>query len=90
MKVSSKTRYEKVLKLKDSEIDYTDIPETDEKFWKDAEVFYPDQKVQVSIRLDKEIISWFKQFGRGYQTRINSVWRSYIKNSKKSKVTKSL
>ncbi|OGB65986.1 MAG: hypothetical protein A2Y94_04435 [Caldithrix sp. RBG_13_44_9] len=78
MKVSSKTRYEKVLKLKDSEIDYTDIPETDEKFWKDAEVFYPDQKVQVSIRLDKEIISWFKQFGRGYQTRINSVLRSYI------------
>jgi uncharacterized protein (DUF4415 family) len=90
MKVSSKTSYKKLLKLKEFEIDYSDIPETDEKFWKDAEVIYPDQKVHVSIRLDKDIISWFKQFGKGYQTRINSVLRSYINQRRKQEAKKLL
>jgi uncharacterized protein (DUF4415 family) len=90
MKSLSKTNYKKVKKVPDKEIDYSDIPETDEEFWSDAEVLFPAKKRHVSIRLDDDIISWFKQFGRGYQTKINAVLRSYISNMKKKEAGKSV
>ena len=64
--------------MDDSEIDYSDIPETDEEFWKNAKLVIPDQKAKISIRLDKDILEWFKAEGKGYQTKINAVLRSYI------------
>jgi len=79
----SKTNYDKLDNLSDNDINYSDIPETDEEFWNDAEVVFPSNKTHLSIRLDDDIISWFKQFGRGYQTKINAVLRSYILNTKK-------
>jgi hypothetical protein len=51
-------------KMKDSSIDSSDIPEIDDKFWEDAEVIFPSKKIYLSIRLDDDIIEWFKQFGR--------------------------
>ncbi len=80
---SSKTNYKRINKLSDKDIDYSDIPETDEEFWGNAQVLFPTKKTHLSIRLDDDIISWFKQFGRGYQTKINSVLRSYISNIQK-------
>ncbi|MEE9430054.1 MAG: BrnA antitoxin family protein [Melioribacteraceae bacterium] len=71
----------KLMQVKDLEIDYSDIQETDEEFWNDAKLFLPSKKMHVSIRLDEDIISFFKKFGRGYQTRINAVLRSYVNNS---------
>lgn len=88
MSTSSKTNYKRINKLSDKDIDYSDIPETDEKFWSDAEVLFPTKKTHVSIRLDDDIISWFKQFGRGYQTKINSVLKSYITSIQKKTGTK--
>ena len=41
-----------------------------------------DNKTAVSIRLDKEVIEYFKKGGRGYQTRINAVLRSFIDSQK--------
>jgi uncharacterized protein (DUF4415 family) len=83
MSPSSKTNYKRINKLSDKDIDYSDIPETDEEFWSDADIFFPTKKTHVSIRLDDDIISWFKQFGRGYQTKINSVLKSYISSIQK-------
>jgi len=80
MSQSSKTEINKLQNLKDSEIDYSDIPETDALFWKEAEIIYPSKKTHLSIRLDDDIVQWFKKFGRGYQTKINAVLRSYITN----------
>jgi len=80
MSPSSKNDLNKLKNLKDSEIDYSDIPETDALFWKEAEVIYPSKKTHLSIRLDDDIVQWFKKFGRGYQTKINAVLRSYITN----------
>lgn len=90
MSTSSKTNYKRINKLSDKDIDYSDIPETDEKFWSDAEVLFPTKKTHVSIRLDDDIISWFKQFGRGYQTKINSVLKSYITSIQKKQAQKSI
>ena len=77
-KYTSKTDWERLGRMDDSEIDYSDIPETDEEFWKNAKLVIPDQKAKISIRLDKDILEWFKAEGKGYQTKINAVLRSYI------------
>jgi uncharacterized protein (DUF4415 family) len=63
---------------KKDHIDYSDIPETDEEFWEEAEVHLPRNKQSLTIRLDAEIIEWFKQNGNGYQTKMNAVLKSYM------------
>ncbi len=63
----------------DSAIDYSDIPELDREFWKNAVVEFPKKKKQVSIRLEPEIIAWYKSHFREYQTAINAVLKSYMK-----------
>lgn len=65
--------------MHDSAIDYSDAPETDERFWELAEINTPSVKKQVTLRIDPDIVNFFKASGQGYQTRINAVLRSYVK-----------
>lgn len=51
---------------------------TDEEFWKDAKVVWPTRKTVVTMRLDADLLAWFRQ-ERGYQTRINAILRAYMK-----------
>jgi uncharacterized protein (DUF4415 family) len=62
----------------DSEIDYSDIPKLQEKFWKHAvrNPFYRPVKQQVTVRLDADVIAWLRMQGKGYQTRLNQVLRA--------------
>jgi uncharacterized protein (DUF4415 family) len=62
-------------RMKDREIDLTDIPEI--KDWSKAVVgrFYRPLKKSVTIRLDADVLAWLKAGGRGYQTRINRILR---------------
>jgi uncharacterized protein (DUF4415 family) len=55
----------------------SDVHATDEKFWKDAKVVLPVRKGIVTIRLDADLLRWFRQ-QRGYQTRINAILRAYM------------
>ena len=65
--------------MKDSEIDYTDSPATNEEFWQEAIVNIPLTKVPVTIRLESDVLDWYKQqIPRGYQTLINHVLRKYM------------
>jgi uncharacterized protein (DUF4415 family) len=54
---------------------------TDED-WANARVVWPQGKAPVTLRLDRDIIAWFKTHGRGYQTRINAVLRGYVEAQK--------
>ena len=63
--------------IKDEDMDYSDLPETDEEFWKNAQVTFPSRKKILSIRLDEDVVEWFKAQGKGYQTKINAVLRAY-------------
>jgi uncharacterized protein (DUF4415 family) len=36
-------------------------------------------KQLISLRLDRDVLDWFKQQGKGYQTRINAILRAYIR-----------
>ncbi len=54
-----------------------DARPTDEAFWKDAHVVMPKRKETVTMRLDTDLLEWFRQ-ERGYQTRINAILRAYM------------
>ena len=68
--------------LADEEIDTSDIPEILD--WSGAKrgVLYRPVKLQITLRLDADVVAWFKASapgGRGYQTQINRVLREYAK-----------
>ncbi|MGA9507390.1 MAG: BrnA antitoxin family protein [Candidatus Sulfotelmatobacter sp.] len=50
---------------------------TDEAFWRTAKVVLPTPKEIVTMRLDADLLRWFRQH-RGYQTRINAILRAYM------------
>jgi uncharacterized protein (DUF4415 family) len=83
MKESKNRRLENIEKIQDKNIDYSDIPELKDSFWKDAKVEYPENKKPVTMRIDRDVLEWFKSTGKGYQTRINAVLRSYVEAHRK-------
>ncbi|MES2212265.1 MAG: BrnA antitoxin family protein [Pseudomonadota bacterium] len=64
--------------MKKKSIDYSGIPETDETFWTNAKVNLPKTKKSLTLRLDPDVINWFKKNGKGYQTKINAVLKAYV------------
>jgi uncharacterized protein (DUF4415 family) len=58
-------------------------PELDEEFWKRARVKWPDKKIPMTVRLDRDVLVWFRSHGKGYQTWINAVLRSYMQAHKR-------
>ena len=74
----SPDRIEEIQNLPDVEIDTSDIPELGDRFWANAKMIMPITKQAVSIRLDSDILDWFKSQGKGYQSTINNVLRTYV------------
>lgn len=64
--------------MKDEDIDFSDIPPVNPAMFKKMVIRMPQRKAAVSIRLDPDVLTWFKNRGRGYQTRINAVLKSYV------------
>ncbi len=67
--------------MSDEDIDYSDIPPLDEEFFKKAKLVQRKPKTeQISIRIDTEVLEWFRSHARekGYQTLINDVLRTYV------------
>ena len=62
-------------RMRDADIDYSDIPPLDKTFLKKATMAWPPVKKQLTIRLDADVLDWLKGHGRGYQTRINRILR---------------
>lgn len=74
----SRTDWNRLEKMSDADIDFSDIPELDADFFQNAKVHMPQSKKAVSIRLDQDVLAWFRKQGRGYQTRMNAVLRTYM------------
>jgi uncharacterized protein (DUF4415 family) len=69
---------EEMKKATDADIDFSDIPELDDSFWRDARIVTPaERKGQITLRLDADLLDWFRSQGKGYQTHMNAVLRSY-------------
>ena len=79
---------ENLRRMKDEEIDFSDIPEVTD--WSNAVrgKFYRPLKQSLTLRLDADVLAWFKAQGKGYQTRINATLREAIAGPMKNKAAK--
>lgn len=73
----SRTDWKRIDALRDEDIDLSDSPELGPDFFSKA-VFWPGPKRQVTLRLDPDVLTFFRKQGRGYQTTINAVLRKYM------------
>jgi uncharacterized protein (DUF4415 family) len=78
MTAARKRRLARLARQPDSALDFSDIPELTEKFWRNAvrNPFYRPVKKQLTLRLDADVIAWLRKKGKGYQTRANSLLRT--------------
>ena len=83
-----KAELEALAALPDEAIDTSDIPPLSEEFWQIAErgKFYRPVKQQLTLRLDADVVAWFKSHARddrGYQTNINRALREHVLRQEK-------
>ncbi len=74
--------WERVDAMTDEEIDLSDCPEISPEMFAKAIVRRglrsPSKKVQLTLRIDSDVVDWFKGQGRGYQSRINALLKAYM------------
>jgi len=61
----------------DKDIDFSDIPELNDSFFREATLVLPKPKTVVTLRVDADVLQWFKARGKGYQTLMNAVLKEY-------------
>ncbi|HLJ76446.1 MAG TPA: BrnA antitoxin family protein [Acidobacteriaceae bacterium] len=68
----------------DADIDLSEMPEVVD--WSGAEMgkFYRPAKKPVTMRLDADVVDWLKSYGRGYQTRANSLLRHAMESTREA------
>jgi uncharacterized protein (DUF4415 family) len=81
-KTSSRTNWESLAAMPESAIQFSnDSPATASDDWAKAVAHkglpMPIKKEQIALRVDSDVISWFRAQGAGWQTRMNAVLRSY-------------
>jgi uncharacterized protein (DUF4415 family) len=78
----SRTDWKRVDALTDKQIDFSDIPEVTPEMFARAVVrrgLKPvPRKEQLTIRVDSDVLEWYRRQGPGYQTRINALLRAYM------------
>jgi uncharacterized protein (DUF4415 family) len=82
----SRTDWARVDAIKDQKIDFSDSPEISPKMFARAVVrkgLKPaTRKEQLTLRVDSDIVEWFRKQGQGYQTKINALLRAYMEAHK--------
>ena len=78
----SRTNWKRVDRLKDRDIDLSELPEVPPEMFARAIVrrgLKPvPRKAQLTLRLDSDVLEWFRKQGQGYQTKINALLRAYM------------
>jgi uncharacterized protein (DUF4415 family) len=78
----SQTNWEKIKELKDEEIDLSELPEVSPEMFAKGIVRQglkkPVRKSQITLRIDEDVLEFFKKQGNGYQTKINALLRAYM------------
>jgi uncharacterized protein (DUF4415 family) len=79
-----KTDWNRLERTRDADIrkavksDPDAAPVASREWFRRAKLSEPQPKMPVSIRLDEDVVKWFRARGRGYQTRMNAVLRAYV------------
>lgn len=83
---NSQTDWQRIDTMDDKDIDFSDCPEvTPEQFAKAVVrrgLPSAKNKKQVTLRIDSDVLEWFKSRGQGYQTQINTLLRAYMEAHK--------
>jgi uncharacterized protein (DUF4415 family) len=77
----SRTAWKRIDSLRDEDIDYSDIPKQGAEFFARA-IVWPGTKKQITLRLDPDVLTFFRKQGKGYQSTINAVLRKYVEARK--------
>ena len=79
---NSQTDWQRLDAMTDQDIDLSDCPEITPELFAKAVVRRglpaAKNKAQVTLRIDSDVLEWFKLQGRGYQTQINALLRAYM------------
>lgn len=71
--------------MRDGDIDFSDIPEQTGGGWRRVSELVPtENKQQITLRLDADILQFFRSPGRRYQSRITAALREYIQAQRKA------
>lgn len=81
LSAEQRARLDAVASMPDGLIDYSDAPSRPDAVWMKA-VEMPHAKRQITLRLDADILDFFRYQGARYQTRINAVLRAYVEAHK--------
>ena len=76
-KISAK-RFKEMQGRSEGEIDFSDIPELDESFFQSVKLLKSSPKKQITLRLDSDVLEYFRKQGKGYQKRMNDVLKAYV------------
>jgi len=78
----SKTDWAKAAAMTDADLEASIAADPDEAGmvvdWAKASVDMPQPKAVLNMRVDRDVLDFFRRGGRGYQTKINAVLRSYV------------
>jgi uncharacterized protein (DUF4415 family) len=80
-KKRSRTDWKRIDAMRDSDIDLPEMPELGPEFFANA-ILWPGPKKQITLRIDPDVLAFFRKHGRGYQTTINAVLRKYVEAQK--------
>lgn len=79
MNGKSETDWKHLAEVDDDAIDTDEVRELDDAFFERARLRMP-AKQPVTLRIDEDVLAWFKSQGKGYQTRINRLLRLYMES----------
>jgi uncharacterized protein (DUF4415 family) len=75
------TDWERLDAMTDEDIDYSDIPETDDEFWDNAEVHYP-RNYRIFLPMEADVLQWYRKKGkRNYKTLMRKALKSYMETA---------
>lgn len=76
----------RIRRMTEVQIERTSPPELaylPDDFWSDAELVSVPAKQAISLRVDEDVLTWFREAGPRYQSRMNAVLRSYVQSMKR-------
>ncbi len=81
--MKQRRRLEALAQMPDEQIDTNDLPDRPNQQWTHPGALIPtENKKQVTLRLDADVLAFFRGTGKRYQSRINAVLREYIQHQK--------
>jgi uncharacterized protein (DUF4415 family) len=73
----TKTDWNRLSRKNDSDVDYSDIPNTIAKLWNSAEIIEPHKKVDFTIKIDEDLAVWLNKKGNTTNQAVNNILRAY-------------